>query len=522
MQPVMAGCLWLPVNEFDAEHLVKKYTASYKPMGADAPILVPSYVLDTWYVGVPRQDGLKLISKADFVDQRCDGFTARFVKKPTLRGSQPSFVADMLHAAQGEFPDFRAYAATGKGKTVCALSVVAQLGRTALAVVDQEKLMEQWIARAQEHLGLDAGMSFADICKGKGRDIGIVRGDHCDYKGRKFVVAMIQSLSQRDYPDAFYMYPGVVVFDESHTAGAPVLSQVLMQFPARVRFGVSATPDRPDGLNKILKWHLGQVEASMLDKHLPSRVYYMETPTVVSWYANKAKMSGRYIAELSEDAERNRLLSVAIAWLYESGRDVLIVSDRIEQLSNLMALCRARGLPEKDMGLFARYREVWTYQKNPTPARKPKPGEVPMHYAPERKKVTTAELNAVMDKARMVFATYKMFEKGVDLPRLSAGVDATPHARATQVHGRILRTGEDKKLPIWITVRDIWSYRAEYQFLRRLDDYQNSNAEVYLWRPDKGVSKKQVEALSAEVRRRIAYLKPRKIEANADGSFIIL
>jgi hypothetical protein len=236
------------------------------------------------------------------------------------------------------------------------------------------------------------------------------------------------------------------------------------------------------------------------------------------------KMMGRYINELAEDGERNRLIVEAIQWLYKSGRDVLIVSDRIEQLCNLMALSRAVGLPDKDMGLYARYREVWAYVKNPKPPRIPKdapPDYVPMHWATERKKVTQQELDEVIGSKRLIYATYKMFEKGVDLPRLDGGVDCTPHSRATQVHGRILRTGADKKVPIWVTIRDIWSFRAEVQFLRRLDDYTNSNAEVYLWQPDKGVRKEDVDALAMEVRARIPKLKVQQITTRFDGSYTL-
>lgn len=524
MTAILSGCLWLPLNSVDRKAVEKMYTVKVWDMGEKDPKIVPAYVIADGYIGVPRQDGLKLISEMKVEDERSMGERVKFPKKPTLRSNQVDFVGDMLRASKSEYSDFVGYAATGKGKTVCALAVAAELGRTFLAVVDQERLMEQWIKRAQEHLGLDVDIPAEEIMKGKGVDIGVVQGPLCKIEGRKMVVAMVQSLSQRQYPEELYEWPGVVCFDEAHVAGAPIFSIALRLFSAKVRFGVSATPERPDDLKKMILWNLGEVEAHLGEKHKKSRVYYVESDAVVSWYANVSKMTGRYINELASNPERNRLLTDIIIWLHGTGRDVLIVSDRIEQLCNLMALCRARGVADEDMGLYARYREVWAYRKNPTPKTIPKDAPedyVPMHWAADREKVSSAKLKQTMEGARLIFATFKMFEKGVDLPRLSAGVDCTPHSRATQVHGRILRTDVDKKTPIWVTLRDTLSYRAEYQFLQRLNDYVNSNAEVFLWQPDKGVMRQDVGDLRREVTARIQLLRKQTITTRADGSSML-
>lgn len=523
-RPILAGCLWLPLDQYDAETLIERFTIDYRPLGKEAHA-VPAYVLADGWIGVPRQIGLKSISN-DFEDGRAYGTPVEFPRKPTLKPEQEPFVAAMLAAARDPHPDFMAYAATGKGKTVCSLAVAAELGVTAIALVDQERLMEQWIERAQEHLGLDGDIPVKEIMKGKGRDIGIVQGPRCNYDGKKLVVAMIQSLTQNTYPEEFYDYFGTVMVDECHVAGAPTFSQTLLMFSAIVRFGVSATPERPDALKKLLTWNLGTVEAHMGTRHQKSRVYFAESDTVVSWYANKAKVAGRYLAELSENGARNLLLAEAIEFLWKTDRELLVISDRVEQLCNLMALCRARGIPNEQMGLYARSRVEWRYVLNPTPPRNPPYWErgtqfSPVHLAPVQVRTNKRDLEQCINEARIIFATYGMFEKGVDVPRLSGGVDCTPRSKATQVHGRILRTAGGKKVPIWITVRDPMSFRAEYQFLSRLDDYVNSNAEVYLWNPEKGILREDADVLASDVRRRIAELKPQKIITRLDGSYTL-
>lgn len=515
-KPILAGCVWLPERRNELAELRSRFTIDYYRLAEDVTEPIHGYVESDGYLGVPRQAGLQLISKSGFVDLRSDGWAVKFATKPKLRSYQEPFFKDMLAAAQGAYPDFLASAATGKGKTVVSLAVAAELERTTIVLVDQEKLRDQWVDMAVQHLGADVD-----------RDIGFVQGSKCQFEGKKLVIGMVQSLSQRDYPEEFYEYFGLAVFDEAHIAGAPVMSRVLMQFPARVRFGVSATVKRGDALDTLIKWNLGVVEAKMDSEHLPSRVYYAKTDAVVSWYSNKAKVSGRYLTELSEDPCRNLLIYKAIRWLYDSGRDTLIIGDRIEQLCNLMALCSAYGIPDADMGIYARYRNVWVYEKNPKPVRRPHGWEKSTDYTPVRLAYSTIrvkpdELARTMEKAKLVFATYKMFSKGVDLPRLAGGVDATPNSKAIQSHGRILRTSPDKKLPIWITFRDVWSFRAEHQFLQRLTDYVASNAEVYLWDPDKGIKKQDVAALSAEVQERVRFLKGQRIITRQDGSFTVI
>lgn len=97
--------------------------------------------------------------------------------------------------------------------TVCALEVIARLQRTTLVIVHTEFLAEQWIERA---------LASYDIDKS---EIGFVQQDKCDYKGKKLVVALAQSLVARDYGTDFYNYFGTVVVDECFSEDTEVLTE---------------------------------------------------------------------------------------------------------------------------------------------------------------------------------------------------------------------------------------------------------------------------------------------------------
>jgi hypothetical protein len=297
-------------------------------------------------------------------------------------------------------------------------------------------------------------------------------------------------------------------------------------FSAEARFGISATIDRRDALQRIIHWNLGEVAVELTDKHDASYLYYLESDTVYSWYANISPKVGRILTEVSEDAVRNLKIVEAIKWLYESGRDVLVISDRIEQLENLKSMSYYMGIPEEDLGLYCGFSNRWGYEKNPTPKRRPRGYEKGTEYTPVRlarlrKKVPKAKLAAVLETAKVIFATFGMFAKGVDVKRLSGGIDCTPRSRAEQVHGRILRKLDGKYVPIWVTIRDTNSYRLDHQFLQRISEYVASSAEIYKWNPKHGVRLVDVRELKREVRDNISELKALNTITCADGNYTL-
>lgn len=511
----VSNSVYLPVEEFEKLELADTLRVKYRQMGEKEAHLIEPWREEGDYVAIPRSFGLKLISKLgiEAEDRMSYGFVREYPVHVEHTGDyayQDAFVKRMLEVAETT-NDFLLSAATGKGKTVMALSAIQKLGVTAVVVVDQNNLLEQWVERAKTILGLTDDQ------------IGIVVGPKCDYKGKHIVIAMMQSLVRREYPKKFYDYFGVAVFDEAHTAGAPTFSQALMMFSAAVRFGVSATIDRRDALQKLLAYNLGEVEAELKDKHDKSYVYYLESDTVYSWYANISPKTGRILSEVAEDTDRNALIAKAAKWLFDSGRDVLLLSDRIDQLETLYYLCAGEGIPTDDIGVYCGYRTVWKFQKDPKPRRRPEGWSKAVKYTPVvltpvQKKVPKKEKDRVLESSRVILATYGMFAKGVDVPRLSGGIDCTPRARAEQVHGRILRVKEGKLIPIWVTIRDINSYRIDFQFGQRVQEYARSSAEIYQWKLGKGVRKRDVSDLVKQSRGNVAELKKLKIVTQLDGN----
>lgn len=508
---LLSGAMKIPVSLIDTARLKKQLTLKHRPMGEEEDLLVNAYREGGGFLCVPRQFGIKICNQLqiDWTDETSDGFRAEFPRIPTLRDYQEEPVSQLLDAFS-DYYDVVFRARTGFGKTIASLYVAAQFGRTTLIVVDQENLRDQWINDTLiPHFG------FAR------EDIGIVQGKKLDYKGKPVVVAMVQTLTQKTFPADFYDYFGFVIFDEVHTTGAPTFQETLTQFSASRRLAVSATPKRRDGLQKALDYNLGPVRVAADAEHDESAVYILRHPTVYSWYANISPKVGRIITEVSEDGPRNLLAAEAIIWLYESGRDILVLSDRTEQLSELKALLYYMGVDEEDVGLYVDMKPVWAWAKDPKPPRRPPGWEPETEYTPVklallRKKIPKDVLKQVKENCRIILATYGMFQKGVDEPRLTAGIDVTPRSQAEQVHGRIKR-GKVDILPIWVTIVDENNYRLLHSFGKRARDYLKDNAILYEWNDDGSTTPCHSSQLLRETENRVTDLRKLRIETDNNG-----
>ena len=76
--------------------------------------------------------------------------------------------------------------------------------------------------------------------------------DDCD-----IVVGMLQSIAMRDYDEYIFHDFGMVIFDEVHVVPAPVFSRALLKLCTPYVLGLSATPERRDGLTRVIHWFVG-------------------------------------------------------------------------------------------------------------------------------------------------------------------------------------------------------------------------------------------------------------------------
>jgi superfamily II DNA or RNA helicase len=162
--------------------------------------------------------------------------------------------------------------APGKGKTVLSLQKVASLDCPALIVVHNTYLWEQWQERISSFLELPFGES-----------IGRVQGPEFDWC-RPITIAMIHTLSNMadkgEIPEAFRRHFGITIFDEVHHLSAPYFVKAA-PLTTGLRFGLTATANRLDGMEFIYQYHLGKIFYTDLKQDLIPRIYFQYTPIQV-------------------------------------------------------------------------------------------------------------------------------------------------------------------------------------------------------------------------------------------------
>ena len=388
------------------------------------------------HIGVPLCWGVENYGEAE-VDERTEGQPISVPKLPSPdhpRVSNPKaqkkFMKDVYNALL-EKEYFIACASTGSGKTIVSLHATAKLGRTVIILVNTEALANQWVEEIKDKLGVPADR------------IGRVQQGVCEYEGKDFCVGLKQSVGKRKYKKEFYSHFGVVISDEVHRDGAELFSKSLSAFNAKYKIGLSATPDRKDGLAVVFKNYLGEVSVVSEATSVPCVVYVMAYEPTFAIVKNYARL----VNNMSVDPQRNKLISRIIKKGYDNDRQILVVSDRIDQLYLLKEQCLELGIPEDKMGYFctAYVTGEQKYVRN-------KYGKSEWVY--ERKKNKKEDLARVKEESQIILATYAMIKEGIDIPRLDFGVDATPKSEITQVIGRIRRPVPGKPMPFWYTIYD--------------------------------------------------------------------
>jgi superfamily II DNA or RNA helicase len=159
--------------------------------------------------------------------------------------------------------------ATGSGKTVMALYMIAKRKQPALIIVHTKELAAQWIERIGTFIGIQS------------ENVGFIGGGKKRI-GEKITVALVQSLYK--CADEVAENIGFLLVDECHRCPSRTFTEAVSCFDSQYMLGLSATPYRRDQLSKLIFWHLGdkhhEVDKSQLIESgdvLPARVVFCKT-----------------------------------------------------------------------------------------------------------------------------------------------------------------------------------------------------------------------------------------------------
>ncbi len=130
---------------------------------------------------------------------------------------------------------------TGFGKTMIAIYLSLKLGLKIAILCHLDEVKIQWVSSFKKFTG--------NTIK-----IQLVEGEELDETADVYILGVIKaSLMIRDD----FMNIGTIIVDEAHLMTEKCFTLSILNFPVRYCIGLSATPDRKDGLEKMFDFYFG-------------------------------------------------------------------------------------------------------------------------------------------------------------------------------------------------------------------------------------------------------------------------
>jgi superfamily II DNA or RNA helicase len=209
----------------------------------------------------------------------------------------------------------------GSGKTALLAALIAHCRRPSLVLVHTRQLAEQT---------REAMKRWLDVAPG-------LIGDGV-FDVQPVTVGIVQSLAgNAERVEAVRNRFGLIALDEAHHSPAATFTDVLQQFPADFRYGVTATPDRRDRLSPFMELVIGPVRHTVTSEELRD-AGVLVTPEIV-WQRTGFQHYGddwvELISALTKDAHRNDFLLGVMNELIDDGRRIIALSERVNHVEAL-------------------------------------------------------------------------------------------------------------------------------------------------------------------------------------------
>lgn len=204
----------------------------------------------------------------------------------------------------------------GAGKTCLSIYLASKIGLKTIIICHRLVLIEQWIKAIER---------FIDNPK-----IGFIKPSLSSKKleqAKKCDFLLVNAQNVKTLGEEFFKDVGLVIIDEIHCILAESLSECLGYLCPRYLIGLSATPTRADGLDKLLDFYFGEGNKIVRELHHPHIVYKIDTgieyeqDTKTEW---NAMISSQCLHE-----KRNNLIINII--LHFKERHFLVLCKRVEQ-----------------------------------------------------------------------------------------------------------------------------------------------------------------------------------------------
>ena len=378
---------------------------------------IPRYIscarIEQGYLAVPRGcfDELQALLleqeiTVEIDDRRTRGQRLDAISlKATLRSDQKKAVKALANHDTGIL-----HAPTAFGKTVTAIGIVAKRQANTLILTHSRQLLDQWKERLETFV--------------EGASVGVIGGGKKKPTGQIDVATYQSLINKKDNTvSSLVQEYGQVIIDECHHISAPRYEMLLNEVSARYVVGLTATPDRQDGHQKIMFMVAGPVRHKVLAEHgsrFAQRVIVRERhetpPTNLSQGGERPHIASVY-RWLAESNARNQDIVQYVVRCAQNQANCLLLTERREHAETLAAMLEAESISSVVLRGGMRVKE---------------------------RRAAEARLH----EAQVIVATGKYIGEGFDLPRLDTLFLALPIAwkgTLSQYAGRIHREADGKQ-----------------------------------------------------------------------------
>lgn len=355
-------------------------------------------------------------------------------------------------------------AATAFGKTVVCSALVTMKKVNTLILLESSSLIDQWMDSLNRFLVIKEELPEYETKRGRKKKrkslIGRLQGPHDSTTGI-IDIAMVGSVCKKDVFHPRLLEYGMVIVDECHHAASETIVNVLNEVKAKYVYGVTATPIRGDGLEKVNYMLLGPIRYHFSAKDQARKqgidhlVYPRFTRTVTPRGAG-VKLHPNEAYEIVRNNEvRDRQIITDVKECIISGRTPVVLSkykDHAERMHQYLS-----GSAD----------HVFLMTGN--------------NSKKEHKEIRTKMQSVPDDETLILVATGKLVGEGFDFPRLDTLIMATPVAWkgvVEQYAGRLNRDYEGKENVIVYDYIDSHIQMFDNMYAKRLRAYKQIGYEI--------------------------------------------
>lgn len=439
----------------------------------NVPRVIDCSYEDDHYIGIPRgcTDALtELLEQYEvsffFDDKRCAGHSVDVDFNGTLREEQLPAAEALLSKDMGVLS-----ATTAFGKTVIGAYLMGQRKVNTLILVHSAALLEQWKSSLEQFLDIHEILSEPTKKRGRKRKQSLIGqiGSGKNARGGIVDIAIMQSLFEGEEKTvkSFVSEYGMVIVDECHHVAAFTFESILKSVEAKYVYGLSATPTRKDGHQPIIFMQCGPIRYLVDAKSQAEKREFdhFVVPRFTKTRLPNADNIQDIYAGITENIQRNELLTTDALKLVLDGRTPILLTERKEHAMRLAAL-----LEGKVDNIFLLIGSDGQKDK--------------------REKLAALQ-NVPANEQVVIIATGKYIGEGFDFPRLDTLLLAMPiswKGTLAQYVGRLHRNYDGKNEVRVYDYVDIHIPTLERMYHKRLKGYAELGYQVKFGEPNETAS----------------------------------